>query len=41
MIKSIHILDVFEEKPRILAFVCENDAYPALDIAAMNPKNKR
>lgn len=34
MIKSVHIPDEFEEKPRILAFVCENDAYPALDMAA-------
>jgi len=34
MIKSIDIPDEFEEKPRILAFVCENDAYPALDMAA-------
>ena len=34
MIKSVHIPDEFEEKPRILAFVCENDAYPAFDMAA-------
>jgi quinone-modifying oxidoreductase subunit QmoB len=33
MIKSIHVPDEFEEKPRILAFVCENDALPALDMA--------
>jgi quinone-modifying oxidoreductase, subunit QmoB len=33
MIKSINIPDEFEEKPRILAFLCENDAYPSLDIA--------
>jgi quinone-modifying oxidoreductase subunit QmoB len=33
MIKSIHIPDEFEEKPRILAFVCENDALPAVDMA--------
>lgn len=32
MIKSIDMPDEFEEKPRILAFVCENDAYPLLDI---------
>jgi quinone-modifying oxidoreductase subunit QmoB len=32
MIKAIHIPDEFEEKPRILAFMCENDAYPALDM---------
>lgn len=34
MIKSVEIPDEFEEKPRILAFVCENDAYPAFDVAA-------
>lgn len=30
-VKAIEVPDD-EEKPRILAFVCENDAYPALDI---------
>ncbi len=34
MIKSIPIPDEFEEKPRVLAFVCENDALPAFDLAA-------
>jgi quinone-modifying oxidoreductase subunit QmoB len=34
MIKSVSMPDEFEEKPRILVFVCENDAYPALDMAA-------
>jgi len=33
MIKAIHIPDEFEEKPRILAFVCENDAMPSIDMA--------
>jgi len=33
MIKAIEVPDEFEEKPRILAFVCENDAYPAIDMA--------
>ena len=33
MIKAVHVPDEFEEKPRILAFVCENDAYPAFDMA--------
>jgi quinone-modifying oxidoreductase subunit QmoB len=32
-IKSVHIPDEFEEKPRILVFICENDAYPAFDMA--------
>nr|CAJ31161.1 Quinone-interacting membrane-bound oxidoreductase complex subunit B (QmoB) [uncultured sulfate-reducing bacterium] len=35
MIKSIHIPDEFEEKPRILAFICENDAMPSIDMAGM------
>jgi quinone-modifying oxidoreductase subunit QmoB len=33
MIKTISMPDEFEEKPRILCFVCENDAMPALDMA--------
>ena len=33
MIKAVEIPDEFEEKPRILVFVCENDAYPAFDMA--------
>jgi len=36
MIKAVHVPDEFEEKPRILIFVCENDAYPALDAAGIN-----
>jgi quinone-modifying oxidoreductase subunit QmoB len=36
MIKSVDIPDEDEEKPRILAFLCENDAYPSLDIAGRN-----
>jgi quinone-modifying oxidoreductase subunit QmoB len=35
MIKAVQIPDEFEEKPRLLGFVCENDAYPALDTAAL------
>jgi quinone-modifying oxidoreductase subunit QmoB len=35
MIKSIHVPDEFEEKPRILAFVCENDALPSIDMAGI------
>ncbi len=35
MIKSVVVPDEFEEKPRILVFVCENDAYPALDAAGI------
>jgi quinone-modifying oxidoreductase subunit QmoB len=32
MIKAINVPDEFEEKPRILAFLCENDAFPAMDL---------
>ncbi|MBI3370291.1 MAG: hydrogenase iron-sulfur subunit [Betaproteobacteria bacterium] len=34
-IKAVDIPDEFSEKPRILVLACENDAYPALDMAAM------
>jgi len=36
MIKTIEIPEEDEEKPRILAFMCENDAIPALDAAAFH-----
>ena len=36
MIKTISMPDEFEEKPRILCFICENDALPAVDMAGMN-----
>jgi quinone-modifying oxidoreductase subunit QmoB len=32
MIKAVEVPDEFEEKPRILALLCENDAFPALDL---------
>ncbi|PID76027.1 MAG: heterodisulfide reductase subunit A [Deltaproteobacteria bacterium] len=35
MIKSIEVPEDDEERLRILVFVCENDAYPALDMAGM------
>jgi quinone-modifying oxidoreductase subunit QmoB len=35
MIKAVNIPDEFEEKPRLLGFLCENDAYPALDTAGL------
>lgn len=35
-IKAIDIPDEFDEKPRILVLACENDAYPALDMAGAN-----
>jgi quinone-modifying oxidoreductase subunit QmoB len=35
-IKAVDIPDEFSEKPRVLILACENDAYPALDMAGMN-----
>lgn len=35
IIKGIDVPDEFEEKPRILVFVCENDALPALEMAGI------
>jgi quinone-modifying oxidoreductase subunit QmoB len=35
-LKAVDVPDQFSEKPRILVLACENDAYPALDMAAMN-----
>jgi quinone-modifying oxidoreductase, subunit QmoB len=34
MIKAMNVPEEFDEKPRILALLCENDALPALDAAA-------
>lgn len=36
MVKSIHVPDEYEEKPRAIVFVCENDAYPAIDMAGID-----
>jgi len=35
MVKAIEVPEEFDEKPRILGFICENDALPALDQAAL------
>jgi quinone-modifying oxidoreductase subunit QmoB len=35
MLKAIHVPEEDEEKPRVIALVCENDAYPALDMAGI------
>ena len=35
MIKAINVPEEDEEKPRVLALICENDAYPALDMAGI------
>lgn len=37
-LKAVQIPEEFEEKPRILVLACENDAYPALDMAAVQRK---
>jgi quinone-modifying oxidoreductase subunit QmoB len=34
MVKAMEVPEDFEEKPRILGLLCENDALPALDAAA-------
>ena len=39
MVKAIQVPDETEDKPRILIFACENDAYPALDLAGMNRRS--
>ncbi len=39
MIKTMEVPEEDEEKPRILALLCENDALPALDDAAMRRTN--
>jgi quinone-modifying oxidoreductase subunit QmoB len=36
MIKAIEVPDETEEKPRVLALLCENDAFPALDRVGQN-----
>ena len=36
MIKAIEVPEEDEEKPRVVAFLCENDAYAALDMAGFN-----
>ncbi|MBN2124366.1 MAG: hydrogenase iron-sulfur subunit [Deltaproteobacteria bacterium] len=36
MIKAMEVPEEDEEKPRILVLACENDAYPALDMAGLH-----
>ena len=36
MIKAIEVPEEDEEKPRVIGFVCENDAYPVLDMTGFN-----
>ena len=35
MIKAVNVPEEDEEKPRVIALICENDAYPALDMAGL------
>jgi quinone-modifying oxidoreductase subunit QmoB len=35
MIKAVEIPEEWDEKPRLLGLICENDAYPALDTAGL------
>jgi quinone-modifying oxidoreductase subunit QmoB len=39
MIKSIHVPDEYDEKPRMVVLVCENDAYPAIDTIGLLRRN--
>jgi quinone-modifying oxidoreductase, subunit QmoB len=36
MVKAINVPEEDAEKPRIVVLACENDAYPALDMAGLN-----
>ncbi|MFA6221299.1 MAG: FAD-dependent oxidoreductase [Desulfomonilaceae bacterium] len=36
MIKSINVPEEYDEKPRILGLICENDAFPAVDMVGLN-----
>jgi len=36
MLKAVEVPEEDEEKPRVIAFLCENDAYPALDMSGMH-----
>ncbi|MCP4569224.1 MAG: hydrogenase iron-sulfur subunit, partial [FCB group bacterium] len=36
MVKAIEVPEEDEEKPRVVCFICENDAYPAVDLAGLN-----
>lgn len=36
MVKNIEVPPEEDEKPRAIVFVCENDAYPALDMVGLN-----
>ncbi|VAW35282.1 Anaerobic respiratory complex protein QmoB [hydrothermal vent metagenome] len=39
MVKAIEVPDDDEDKLRVVVFVCENDAYPAIDMSGMHRNN--
>ncbi len=39
MIKAIEVPEDDEDRLRIIVFVCENDAYPALDVAGLKGRD--
>ncbi len=39
MVKAINVPEEYDEKPRILVFCCENDAYPTIDMAGLRKMN--
>ncbi|MEW6348000.1 MAG: FAD-dependent oxidoreductase [Thermodesulfobacteriota bacterium] len=36
MVKSVNVPDAEDEKPRVIVFICENDAFPSIDMAGIN-----
>ena len=36
MVKAIEVPEEDEEKPRVVCFICENDAYPSVDLAGIH-----
>jgi quinone-modifying oxidoreductase, subunit QmoB len=36
MIKAVNVPEEYEEKPRIIGLICENDAFPALDMVGIH-----
>lgn len=36
MVKCLDVPEEGDEKPRVVVFVCENDSYPAIDMAGIN-----
>ena len=39
MVKAIEVPDEYAEKPRVVVFICENDALPAVDMAGIHRLN--